>query len=99
MCLKKVAVSNAAMPGRCNLRRAPQYFLINHKFAVVFADSPGGFCKSGIGQVRTFGPLPAFAPFKLRGCCFPFKLCWQSQAFPRGKSVSLEITDMANRLF
>ena len=43
MCLKKIAVSNAAMIWRRNFRRAPQYFLINHEFAVILANSAGCF--------------------------------------------------------
>jgi hypothetical protein len=37
--------------------------------------APGALIKPGIGQVGTFGPLPGFAPGKLRRGGFPLKFC------------------------
>jgi len=48
MRLKKIAIGNAAMPGRSNLRCAAQYFLVNHKLTVVLANSARRFGKTGV---------------------------------------------------
>ena len=67
---------------RGELTAATQHKLGGHEFAVVLADGTLGSLKSGIGPVRTRGPLLKFSMALLElqplllGGHFPFGLRW-----------------------
>ena len=71
--------------------RSSEDHLVNHKFAVVFADRTGGFSEAGIGQIRRICPFPAFTPVELFVRRFPFELGRQSHTFPLGECGGLVI--------
>ena len=58
---KEVAISGANVIRRSRARPAPQYILVAHKLAVVFADRPRCWLITGIGGVGAGRPLPNVA--------------------------------------
>src|SRR6185503_21297767 len=69
---KEVAIGDPAVSFRRYARTATQHVLVDHEFAVVFADSALRPAVSRIGRVAAARPLPRIAKYLLqtgaRGC-------------------------------
>src|SRR5690606_21178687 len=94
--VEKIAIGIPAVPLWRRHRRSSQYHLVHHKFPVIFANSPGFFLKSRIGQISTISPLPTLAPTKFPGGDFPFFLRRQAHSLPCGISGSFIKVNVTN---
>ena len=61
MGVEKIAVTGAQMVGAAGAGAAPQYHLVTHELAVVFAHGPLGGLEARVGQVGAGGPFPDIA--------------------------------------
>src|SRR5215212_4410828 len=56
--IEEIAVARAGVAERRRMRTAAQHHLIDHEFAVVFAEGAERRAISGVGEVRAARPLP-----------------------------------------
>src|SRR5947209_1338366 len=98
--IEEITVGHARMPGRSGKRTAAQDHLIDHEFAIVFAERAHSGPKAGIGRIGATRPLPHDAERivdnVVTGCGLPFGFSRQVFAGPAGERVRLVVADVTD---